>query len=275
MLKTAVHGLKVGGANLTICIAAIISDEVVAVTADKMVTVNMPNIEFERRSPKITMVRPFCAAATAGDALIHTEIFQRASQPLSTATTVEEVAQALTAAYVKERERLAEDHLLRPVGLTFQYILANQQTMRPEIIMQLYQQLGTWQFDFVLLMAGIDKTGPHIYCVAPPGSLRCVDAIGYWAIGSGEQHALQTFVTSDFDKPLSPVRALLTTYEAKKRAEKATGVGTQTDLWLITKKECKQLNAKELEELHSHYKNKVAEESSWADRFEKAGLSFL
>jgi hypothetical protein len=240
-----------------------------------MVTVNMPNIEFERRSPKITMVRPFCAAATAGDALIHTEIFLRAAPSLSTTSTVEQAAQALVAAYVKERERLAEDHILRPVGLTFQHIQANQQTMRPEIVMQLYQQLGTWQFEFVLLIAGVDKTGAHIYFIAPPGSLRCVDAIGYWAIGSGEQHALQTFVTSDFDKPLSPVRALLTTYEAKKRAEKATGVGTQTDLWLISKEGCKQLKTEEIDELDKHYKGKIAEEASWAARFEKAGLSFL
>ncbi len=93
---------------------------------------------------------------------------------------------ALGLAYAQERERLAEDQILKPVGMSFQYLRANQQVMRPEIIMQLYQQLGQWQFDFVLLIAGADSTGAHIYFVAPPGTLRCVDAIGYWAIGSGD-----------------------------------------------------------------------------------------
>jgi len=89
------------------------SEGVVAVAADKMVTVNTPNIEFERRSPKITMVRPFCAAAPAGDALIHTEILLRAAPSLSTTSTVEQVAQALVA--LKKPRGRHPDRLVAPL----------------------------------------------------------------------------------------------------------------------------------------------------------------
>jgi hypothetical protein len=46
-------------------------------------------------------------------------------------------------------------------------------------------------------------------------------------------------------------------------------------LWLLSKEGCKQLRMQEIDELDKHYKDKIAEEASWAARFEKVGLSFL
>ncbi len=239
--------------------------------ADKMVTVSLPNIEFERRTPKLIPVNDWCVLATAGDALIHSEILQRASE-ISKAKSVEDIAHALEDAYVSERLRLVDELILKPIGLSVEDLQKRQQEMRPEVVMNALQQMGAFQFDFVILLAGVDESGAHIYAIRPPGNLRSMDAIGYWAIGSGELHALQTFVTSDFDQPISVNRALLVTYEAKKRAEKATGVGSLTDIWIVKGKKIRKFTDDEIQKLEEVYQEKTKTEAKWLKKIDDIDL---
>jgi 20S proteasome alpha/beta subunit len=256
---------------MTVCIASLVGKDRVIMIADKMVTVNMPNIKFERRTSKVIPINTTCALATAGDALIHTDILRR-TQELQHAKTIHDIATALHTAYVSERDRLAEELILKPVGLSLNDMRDRQGQLRPEILLSMIQQMANFRFDSVMLIAGLDGSGAHVFCIVPPGTLRCMDAIGYWAIGSGEQHALQTFITSDYDEPISFSRALLVTYEAKKRAEKATGVGQLTDISVITKDGIRNLTDAEIARLELVYQERLKDENDWLKKIDKIDL---
>lgn len=256
---------------MTICIAASVNNDRVIVIADKMVSVNLPNIKYERRASKIIKLNSSCVLATAGDALIHAEILRRVGKFDDTAL-VSDIADRLKEAYAQERERIVEEVILRPVGLSLDMVKNQQPKMRSEIVMNAMQQMAQFRFEFVMLVAGVDSSGAHIFTIVHPGHLRCMDSLRYWAIGSGEHHALQTFITSDYDEPISVNRALLVTYEAKKRAEKATGVGTMTDMIVVKKGTIVELNQTDIAELERVYKEKVTSESEWLQKFDKTEL---
>jgi 20S proteasome alpha/beta subunit len=66
------------GIRMTICIASVCEKKYVIVAADRMITVTLPNIEYEQTTPKITQITNNCVAATAGSALAYTPIFREA-----------------------------------------------------------------------------------------------------------------------------------------------------------------------------------------------------
>lgn len=82
------------------------------------------------------------------------------------------------------------------------------------------------------IFCGVDTTGQHIY-VTHDSDVGCYDAIGFASIGIGARHANSQFMFQGHT-PRSPLaETLLLTYIAKKRAEVAPGVGSETDIFLI------------------------------------------
>lgn len=65
--------------------------------------------------------------------------------------------------------------------------------------------------------------------------MEIFDATGNCAVGSGELHAISTFVANDYTPNLDLNHVVALTYEAKKRSEKAQGVGEQTDICIVCK----------------------------------------
>jgi len=260
---------------MTICLACLVDEKTIVLAADKMVSVNLPNIKFERGASKLSILANRFALASAGDALIPTEIINGAIAGIAESNTVAQAAKALKSAYVSERDRLVEELLLRPSGFTLEDIRDRQGKFRPEVLLQALQQVQNFRFDSVLLLAGVDESGAHLYTIHPPGNLRCFDALGYIAIGSGEHHALQTFITSNFDLPMSLNRAVLTAYEAKRRSEKATGVGPLTDMMVMRRDKIVKFTDAQLQQLDSVYAERVKSETDWLAKFEKADLKIL
>ena len=77
------------------------------------------------------------------------------------------------------------------------------------------------------------RTTPPIFVVRD-GYLSCEDVVGFASVGSGSRHAESQMMLARhaWNADLDPT--LLTTYLAKKRAEVAPGVGTETDMFMIT-----------------------------------------
>jgi 20S proteasome alpha/beta subunit len=260
---------------MTICLATLCGDKIIIAT-DKMVTVQFPNIEFERRAPKMKKLNDSCLLLTAGDALISSEVLKHLNPPLDKDMAIHDIANRVNESYIKERLRLVQEQILFPVNLNYKIIKEEQTKLRPEIILNLYQTMNQYLFNFVILVAGVDKTGAHLYLISPPGVCRCVDEAGNWAIGSGGMHAMQTLITSELDKDVSFTKALLISLEAKKRSEKASGVGEQTDMFVITQEETYELSDEEVQQLISLYdKKKKAEKKLLEDEIEGANLTFI
>lgn len=107
-------------------------------------------------------------------------------------------------------------------------------------------------------MAGVDTLGPHIYRIENPAVKNNFDAVGYHAIGSGEIQAISTFIANDYSvKDTSLRRGLALAFEAKKRSERAQGVGEQTKMMIISATSVFRLPEEALEELNNIYKNRV------------------
>src|SRR3989304_10558736 len=111
---------------MTICLACLVDEKTIVPPADKMVSVSLPNIKFERGASKLSILANRFALASAGDALIPTEIINGAIAGIAESNTVAQAAKALKSAYVSERDRLVEELLLRPSGFTLEDIRDRQ-----------------------------------------------------------------------------------------------------------------------------------------------------
>jgi len=105
---------------MTICIAAICDEKYVVVVTDRMITVSVPNIEYEQRGrTKAIEVTPNCIATTAGSALAYTPIFRDAKIDIDKGSVkaIGAIAEITRRAYTKAREQVLEEAILGSVGL--------------------------------------------------------------------------------------------------------------------------------------------------------------
>ncbi len=221
---------------MTICLALLCDDarKVVAV-ADRMVSVEFLSLEFEQHARKVERIGKQFVALTAGDALGHTEILgsaipkvERISQP-----TVGEVAGLIEAAFIEARQKLAEKTVLCRVGLDYPAFIQQQKDFVPEIVFGLMTEYQNVELDLEFLIAGVDQSGGHIYQITDPGISTCFDALGYIVIGTGLPHAEGFLTEADYSAQISLERALWLCYVAKRRSERAPGVGKETDIIVI------------------------------------------
>lgn len=82
--------------------------------------------------------------------------------------------------------------------------------------------------DFVI--AGKDENSCYIYTITNPGQKVCHNAIGYVAVGSGGPHAIYQFLDSEYKKSMDKEEVIAIVKSAKKRSEKAPGVGRETQI---------------------------------------------
>ncbi len=122
-------------------------------------------------------------------------------------------------------------------------------------------QIDEFELGLQVLVAGVEKNGAHIYCIQDPCDFKTFDDLGYHAIGIGARHALTSLMLKGYDKDTSFSRATLSTYEAKKIAEGAPGVGPKTTIVNITKTGPFVPNTKQIENLDKFYKQKVKDMS--------------
>ena len=80
----------------------------------------------------------------------------------------------------------------------------------------------------------MDADGAHIYLIMNPGTGECFDSIGYHAIGSGEPHATSSLIEDGYSCYSATLQeAMWGVFQAKRRAERAPGVGQAGDFAII------------------------------------------
>jgi hypothetical protein len=192
-------------------------------------------IEFEHAVPKMAEASSFAIAMAAGDALIGAQISRQVAEALSGTPTVEEIAQSLALEFDATRRERMEQQLLVPRALDVDTFYASHSALNPQVVAMLDNMMQQYNLGVELLVAGVDSSGAHVCTVFHPGSPHNVhDTIGYAAVGSGWIHAIQAFIgfrqTAQADYHETVFRA----YAAKRRAEVAPGVGTDTDMAVIS-----------------------------------------
>jgi 20S proteasome alpha/beta subunit len=155
---------------------------------------------------------------------------------------------------------LAENSVLRRVGLDYDTFLQQQRNLAPELVSALMSAYRDVELDIELLIAGVDNTGAHLYLISDPGITNCFDSIGYTAIGSGLPHAESFLTEADYSPGIPLNRAVWLCYVAKRRSERAPGVGSKyTDVLVIDREQGVQfLDDQTLHRLDSIYQQYLA-----------------
>jgi hypothetical protein len=216
-----------------------------------MLTSETLSIEFEHPQPKITPLTETCVALTAGNALAHTELLREArtrTQNLRRTTTAQ-VASIVKDCYQAQRQAAIEDRVLRKRGFSgFAEYYKLQQHLDHGLVVGVGYEIDTYDYSLSILVAGADPGAQaHIYAVENPGVCFCFDAIGYHATGSGLPHAVDALIAQDCNQAMPMEQVLCIVYQAKKRAEKAPGVGKAfTDIALIADGRCARLTSEQV-----------------------------
>ena len=230
---------------MTICLAIAcdcdstdekISPKIIMV-GDRMLTVPGLDIEFEYPKTKLIHVKNNCIAASSGNALVTTELFDVVNQKLKAikhTPQIYDIAKVFKDTYVDLRRKKIEDHILKPIGIdSLGAFYQSQQNTNPGISLDLLKKIKKYDYDVTLLVGGVDNSGAHIYSILDPGIMYSLDDLGYDAIGSGNTHALLTIIGANYHSGTSFEEALYLAYKAKRMAEKAPGIGTIfTDIWV-------------------------------------------
>ena len=246
--------------QMTICIA-VNCEEGVVLASDRMVSASYLDLEFDHPGIKIHPVLPTVTVLSAGDALVlHDILIEGAGfagqmqQPM-----VDAIAEHVRQRFVSVRRELATQRLLEPRGLTFEsfYQEGRIVALPPDMAVFLDSQIQQINLGISLIVAGIDRSGPHIHGIEDPGCSQCFDRIGYHAIGSGQRHALLTLINQGHHRATPLWETVGRVYTAKREAEKAPGVGSATDIWVITQEESRRLSNGELQNLSDWYQEQI------------------
>jgi len=249
---------------MTVCIAVMCNDAKRAIAvADRMITAG--DTEFEQETRKIEKLANNCVAITAGSALAHTEIFRPTINEFINRTTpeIDKIVESIKTNFVALRKKRAEEENFKPLGLTIEQFIQKQRDLDSSLVMRLTRSLEEAKIRLEILVVGVDKTGAHIYYIGDPGRSEVLDSIGYCAVGSGERHAEGTFIDYAYGSNFELRNAVYIAYEAKRRAEKAPGVGQSfTDVSLVSENEIKDLSSKEINLLKEIFEQKLISNKS-------------
>lgn len=220
---------------MTVCIGAICDNgKTIVIASDRMWTQQYLSVEFEHAGSKITDIGDCCVLTTAGSVVAPTKLIENTKNDVTKKKIydISEIANIAKTHFTIERNIRIEDKYFKPRGLTIKEFYKDgvQHKMSEGIIGLLDSKIETFDFQLNILIAGIDDTGGHLYVVFPPGRVESYDRIGYVGIGSGTPHVESTFIINGYKKSWDIKTAVYATYEAKKLAEKAPGVGKKTDI---------------------------------------------
>lgn len=222
---------------MTICIAALYKNgEGCILASDRMVTVHFPmGYEYENEEvEKIIEIEHSgpIYALISGDVLFANEVIEKTKREITAAKTVgtANTAEAIRASYQLIRRQVIIHNELEPRGLDLPGYLNDQQRLLPQLVLAIDQSFKTYnpRVDFVI--AGKDEDSCCIYTITNPGQKVCHNAIGYVAVGSGGPHAIYQFLDSGYKKSMEKEEVIAIVKLAKKRSEKAPGVGRETQI---------------------------------------------
>ena len=226
---------------MTVCIAGLCDDaNSVVVAADRMVTASHPALEFEHSQSKIVPLTPVCHILSSGDALAHAQIAGLSLAQIGSLQrpSVLQIAEAVRHSYVSQRQARVAELYLTPRAWTLEdFYRIHARSIPENLFLAVDNSISSYNFGLDLIIAGTDPTEGHIYGLRHPGQVDCYDALGYYAIGIGAQHAIASLVRNGYSSQLSSEEALFYIYEAKRAAESAPGVGLKTDMIHIQENE--------------------------------------
>jgi 20S proteasome alpha/beta subunit len=108
-----------------------------------------------------------------------------------------------------------------------------------------------------VIPAGVYGSGGHTYSIEDPGTIACLDRLGFHAIGSGRRHAMMALAKYGQHQTTDLNPTIFNVSRAKRSAEVAPGVGLATEIRVITPDDgVIALNQRDLSALRSLYEKR-------------------
>lgn len=246
---------------MTICIGTLCAKRKIAIFAsDRMLTNPVLSVEFEHDEPKYQGLSKTCVALTAGEALAPTELCEEVTSEVKKKASpkIYDITKIMCDKYRECKMRRVEEIYFRPRDLSIEEYMRVQKHLNENVVLRLERAIESEEMRMSVIVVGVDNTGAHLFLVTDPGQSTCLDRIGFHAIGSGLPHAISTFIAFNYTPNIDLKTATYITYEAKKSAEKAPGVGkTATDMGIISSKEIRVIKPEEINKLEEIYQEKT------------------
>ncbi len=254
---------------MTVCIAAMCDKGTkVVVASDTTVTNMLIPIEFEHLQGKISRLSPTCVAMTAGDALAYTELFSMVTTNLSALRepSIFDIVDNIKSCYKDVRHQEIRERILGPRGLEdLEHFYKLQTHLEREVVYKIQNQIDTYDYGLEILVAGMSGARSHIYGVIDPGTSLCFDAINFHAIGSGMILALNSLISNSCDLNKSYQETIIAVFQAKRLAEKAPGVGTETDMAIVMDKGALWISREEIQNLIPIHEKWQRKDDTWEE----------
>jgi 20S proteasome alpha/beta subunit len=215
----------------------------VIMISDRMITTG--DMEFEPNAPKIHQLTSSISIMYSGDAHVFAEVHQdllkevrrRIEEDPDEWLQVRDVAGMWSRFYTEARMRHAEPNVLGPYGLTRKTLVEKWATIDTGLAEKLMSKMLSYPIPSVeVIIAGVDlRHGyalPTIWQCLDEDTM-CADQFSFVSIGTGTRHAEAYLMLANYRWATPNGDALLITYTAKRNAEVAPGVGSDTDIWVI------------------------------------------
>jgi 20S proteasome alpha/beta subunit len=221
---------------MTICIAGI-CDNAIILCGDRELGISITSAEF--REGKWMPLYDQWGIGISGTVDHATDVIagaRRARAEMESASSWD-VQRSIARAYQRARMEKAEARFLANRGWTLEEFKKNGATqLSPSAYASIDAQVALYDFGADLILAGFgDETGPSIMTVRNPGICHDHTKIGFWCVGSGSTAAQMSLFERQYSWTMPPEEAAYYIYEAKVAAQKASGVGADTDLYLMRK----------------------------------------
>ena len=247
---------------MTICIATSCADgRAVVVASDRMLSAPFLTVEFDHQDTKIDQIDKNCVALSSGDALCVQDILIGG---LGAASHFQNPAIITLAEQIKHqfceiRKQRVNEVILGPRGIDFDSFYQGGMIARfpQDLAMLLDSQVQMHALGTTLLVAGVDDSGAHIYCIDDPGKIACFDRVGYHAIGSGHRHAVLKLVDLRQHQSTSINETIFNVFCAKRVAELAPGVGQATSMKVVFRTKTKSIDQTMLDGLEPAYREQA------------------
>lgn len=247
---------------MTVCIAALFqwtyapgdTGLVALTTSDRMITAG--DIEYEPPQFKTSFLSQHIHIMVSGDYGSHSEALMMLHVAAKENSSIDAHAAALLYADSLQKLRLREATraILAPLGMTTTDFLERQGQMAPSLVTDLFNQMQAFRGPPTeAIIVGSSGQRSDIYLIDQSGALSCQSDVGFAAIGIGAWHAKPTIMRAGYGKHIPYATALSISYAAKKSALVAPGVGSTTDMFLITRDGWSQVEAALVHQLETAY----------------------
>jgi hypothetical protein len=244
------HQEKQKALPMTICAAAIcqhvhkgrdgkLGPSIVTVS-DRMLS--SADIEYEPALVKVKKLAPSIVCLYSGERDYHHMIADATHRTIiaDNVTNVADVADIYAFNFLALRKKRSEAKYLSPVELTYESFVARIYENSSDFVSNLFMKILNEKLGVQAIVAGTDHDEAHIYTVGADeaeGVLPiCHDERGFVAIGTGSRQFETEFMAQGYTRRSGSLFAMWMMIAAKLKSERSPGVGSATDLTIITEK---------------------------------------